>query len=500
MSGRVLILPLLGVLALFACTNDPFDPDSVPNERPVARIFVDHADSLAVTSYNGARFAWSGSDVDGFVVGYWVSITTEQDPDAPWVFTVADDSVATWTTNEDGTVSPTLQVVAVDDRGALSDTARVSFPLINSPPVLEFGEEFEPPATSIRAADFDFFTFDADGDDTLLPIVEYRYDGSDPDVTFAVGDTLADATVGWVAIERSRRGFRLRLRDLPGGDPANGNAQTVYVRVRDVAGASTVLDYTWTVPEVRGTVLLVDDDPQTSISRQDFFEGAMNAHFGDQWTTIESTSLQGEAEVLQASIEPFDTIIWYVGRQTRGNNLNELRDLVASFVAGGGKFYLDFQYAGSSQVTSLLNDAFRQGILGVAETPIEGEILGPLDVSNQIGPFLDIESDDPAVPNLLYLPASGAFFGVQPIGLTESVAPLYHFEIARWIRDPNRSRLIGPTEPVVAVRKPATGEAQVVTVTFQVELTLDLVIAQQVLRSIWSDVMGIPSLVEEEVR
>ena len=500
MSGRLPILPLLGVLALFACTNDPFDPDSVPNERPVARIFVDPADSLAVTSYNGARFAWSGSDADGFVVGFWVSITTDRAPDAPWVFTVSDDSVATWTTNEDGTVSPTLHVVAVDDRGALSDTARVAFPLVNTPPVLEFGEEFEPPATSIRAADFDFFTFDSDGDDTLLPIVEYRYDGSDPGVTFAVDDTLADATVGWVAIPRTRRGFRLRLRDLPGGDPANENAQTVYVRVRDIAGASTVLDYTWTVPEVRGSVLLVDDDPQTSISREAFFEGAMDAHFGDQWTTIESTSLQGEPEVLAASIEPFDTIIWYVGRQTRGQNLNERRELVTNFVNGGGKFYLDFQYAGTSQETSLLDNSFRVNVLGVAQNPIEGIILGPLDVANQIGPFLDIQSESPSLPDLLYLPASGTFFGVQCMGLTDEVAPLYQFELARWIEDPNRSRLIGPTEPVVGVRKPSTGEAQVVTMTFQIELTLDPAIAQQVLRSIWSDVMGIPALVEEEAR
>jgi len=52
----------------------------------------------------------------------------------------------------------------------------------------------------------------------------------------------------------------------------------------------------------------------------------------------------------------------------------------------------------------------------------------------------------------------------------------------------------------VGVRKPSTGEAQVVTMTFQIELTLDPAIAQQVLRSIWSDVMGIPALVEEEAR
>ena len=60
---------LLSILALaFACTNDPFDPDQLVNTRPVARIFV-ASDSLNSTSYNNARFHWSGTDVDGFVDG-----------------------------------------------------------------------------------------------------------------------------------------------------------------------------------------------------------------------------------------------------------------------------------------------------------------------------------------------------------------------------------------------------------------------------------------------
>lgn len=490
MSARWIVLLALGLGALAACTNDPFEPESLENQPPVARISVGFADSLAPASYNEARFAWSGSDVDGLVVGFWVSITTQDQPDAPWIFTTGSDTVSTWTTREDGTVFPTLHVVALDDRGALSDTARVAYPLVNTPPVLEYAEEFEPPLTSIAAADFDFFTFDPDGDDTLLPLVEYRYDGSDPGVRFDVGDTLADPAVGWVTLDRERRGFRLRLRDIPGGDPANGDQQTVYVRVRDDAGAATVLEYSWTVPEVRGNVLLVDDDDGNTITRDDFFVDAMEAHFGDQWTRIEATSLRGEPEVIAASIAPFDALIWYVRRQGRGVNIEEIHEALETYLDSGGKLYLDFQYVGAPVTASQLNDAFRRAYLGVKANPDEGQIFAPQQVANQVGTTVEIFGNDPTLPDLSYEIASGGFFDLWSIGVDEpSAAPLYRFEDARW-----SARCLPPCEPVVASRRPASGVAQVVTVAAQLELTSDPELAVQAIRSLWEDQLDLVSL------
>lgn len=500
MSRRLLVLA--GLLAVFAaCTNEPFDPDSLENMPPVARISVDHGDSLAATSYNEARFAWSGSDQDGFVVGFWVSIETNDDEfAAPWIYTTDDDTVATWTTREDGTIVPVLSVVAVDDRGALSDTARVAFPLVNSPPVLEYGEDFEPPAASLGAADFDLFTFDVDGDDTLEDFVEYRYAGSDPDVVFAADDSTADPALGWVKADRPRRGFRLRLRSIPPGDPDDGDRQTVYMRVRDVAGAATVLEHTWVVPPIRGSVLVVDDDSRDTLSRDAFFEAAVQAHFGDQWTRVAAAGLAGDPEVVQASLEAFDTILWYVQRQGKGANIEAVHEALETFLTSDrdpdtagvqpGKLYLDFQYVGAPSGTSQLNDAFRTGFLKVQANPFEGQITSPEFVQGEIGPELDILSGDAAVGDLIYTGNGEAtYFDLWPIGVPADAATLYRFESARW-----SARCRTGCEPPVASRFPAAGEANVVCVSFQLELTDDLAVAQQTLRSIWSDVLGIEAL------
>ena len=492
---------VLGLTAVAACTNDPFDPSSLANRPPVARIFVDHVDSLAPTSYNEARFAWSGSDPDGFVVGFWVSIQIDESVDPTWVFTATDDSVASYETRADGTIVPLLRVVAVDDRGALSDTVSTAFPLFNSPPVVEYQEDFVPPRQSFSAIDLDFFSFDVDGDETLLPYVEYRYEGSDPDLAFDADDSTADATLGWVQAPRPRRGFRLRLRDVPPGDPANGDLQTVYMRVSDDAGASTVFTYTWQVPPVRGSVLLIDDDETLADPRDPFFREVMQEHFGDAWNVIEATSLKGEPEVLQATLGPFDTIVWYVKRQGRGENIEAARDALQRFLTQDrdpgtagiqtGQLYLDFQYVGMPAQNGGVNDIFRQQVLHVLANPLEGQIVGFEAVASQIGGTLDILANAPTLSDLVYS-ASGSttFFDIWPIGVPTDAAPLYRFEQARW----NSQRCRNGCQPTVASRWPATGDARVVTISIQLELIDDYDLAKSTLRTLWSDEMGLQAL------
>ena len=488
----------VAVLAAFAgCTNDPFDPESLGNKPPVARISVDHVETIAPTSYTDARFAWSGSDADGFVVGFWVAISID-DTDPDWLFTTDNDTTATYQTRADGSVVPTLHVVAVDDRGAPSDTARVQFPLVNSPPVVEYQEEFVPPTQSFRAIDLDFFTFDIDGDETLLDHVHYRYEGSDPDLFFDADDSLADPTEGWVRAPRPRRGFRLRLRDVPPGEPALGDEQTVYMRVADDAGAATVFTHTWRVPPVRGSVLLVDDDDSVSDSRDAFFGDAARAHFGDAFNTIEATNLRGEPEVFQATFEPFETIIWYVKRQGSRVNLENSREALTTFLSSdrdpdtpgvqAGQLYLDYQYVGTPAQSGGLNDLFREQYLHVLANPLEGSIVGPPSVIGETGPELDILAQVPGLPDLVYTgTGSVTYFDVWPIGPASDAQPLYRFESARW----NSRRCRTGCEPVVASRWPATGDARVVVMSPQIELANDLGNAQEALRLMWSGQMGL---------
>ena len=66
--------------------NDPFDPDSVLNHAPVVKMSVSAPEGgeLNPTSYFQRKFSWYGSDQDGWVQEYYVSIRTDAAVPAPW--------------------------------------------------------------------------------------------------------------------------------------------------------------------------------------------------------------------------------------------------------------------------------------------------------------------------------------------------------------------------------------------------------------------------------
>ncbi|NTV04056.1 hypothetical protein HGA89_03935, partial [bacterium] len=127
------------------CGNETFDPDSVPNRRPVARIFVTPPEGgvLNPTSYFSRTFHWSGTDEDGFVEAYFVSIETAAGIVAPWTTTVATDTTMTFETDDAGRAQALIRLACRDDRGAYSDTVSQFIPLRNFPPVINFVSDYD---------------------------------------------------------------------------------------------------------------------------------------------------------------------------------------------------------------------------------------------------------------------------------------------------------------------------------------------------------------------
>ena len=99
---------------LAACTNDPFDPDQLPNQAPTVRFFVEPVDAdqnLNPTSYFSRTFHWSGSDADGQVAEYHVSIRPDAGVEAPWDTTSRTDTTMTFTTDDEGLAQATQEPV-----------------------------------------------------------------------------------------------------------------------------------------------------------------------------------------------------------------------------------------------------------------------------------------------------------------------------------------------------------------------------------------------------
>lgn len=503
-GAAALSVALLLAASLASCTNDPFDPEGLPNARPIARIFVGgDGGALQATSYNAVTFHWSGTDADGLIVGFHVAIAPDGEVPANWIFTTNDESTASYTTDANGQVTPRLWVVAQDNRGALSDTVSTAFPLVNFPPVLEFAVDFEPVRQSFSAASFELFGFDLDGDDTLLPVVDYRFEGSDPSIVFPSGDPLADPTKGWVRRARNRKRFVLDLRNVPAGDPANEFRQTVYVRLVDEAGAASDFSYTWQVFEVRGEVLLVDDNT-TAAGRDQFYRDVMNAHLGDAWNVIEAANLPGNPDDQWLTFSPFRTIVWYSQPVSPSPRLAAAQDVLRRFLLEDldpgtpglqkGRLYIEYQLAAST--TSGLNSGFRSEVLRIGSTPFPRNQMvrtNDIAVASVIGPTLEINSQDPTLPDLVHNPSAGTgtYFGLWGLSLASDAVPLYKFEQALWGGRTDPTCPLPGCEPVVVSRWPATGLAEVVLVAFQIDYANAAGTSIEAVRALLRDHLGV---------
>jgi hypothetical protein len=498
------LLPWLFAFAalIAACSNEPFDPSSWKNAPPVASIWVLPAnpDSLQPTTYNQATFHWSGTDSDGFITGYYVNITVQGQSSNNWMFTTSEETTATYSTDESGRAFPTLSVVAQDDRAALSDTVSVTIPLVNFPPLLEFADNFTPVKTSFGAASFEFFGFDLDGDSTLLPWIEYRFEGSDPDSVYGIGDPLADPTKGWVREARPPTRFSLVLRDIPQGDPAQDFDQTLYVRIADEAGGLAELSHTWKVYQAIGDVLLIDDAPNTVslASRDTFYRDALDQLLPGQHSVWDiSDGAPDRDDDIRLTLEQFQWLVWYTGN-SESPTLLRVQGILQDYLSKdldpdtpgtqSGHLFLETQSAVGA--SSNLSTTFRSQVLGLEKNP---EPRSNFRITSQdlasLGGALDVEPQSAGLPALAsigrnYLDGTGFFFGIYGFVMTAGTAELYRFENYDYLHDRRSS------SPLVAVRKPDTGTANAVTLGFQLEFCNALGNAIEALGIILQDELG----------
>ncbi len=486
-------------------TNDDFDPSTLPNHPPVARVSVTNDSTLSPTSYNQATFHWSGTDEDGFVVGFHVAIGLDGQSQLEWLFTTDDESTATYSTDANGEASPILFVVAEDDKGATSDTVSTRFPLVNFPPTIEFARDFVPLAQSFGAASFEFLGFDRDGDDTLEPFVDYRFEGSDSTLVQLESDPGADAALGWVRLDRSPTRFNLLLRGIPQGDAANGFEQALYVRVIDEAGASNVLVHRWQNFEARGEVILIDDNNNPSQSSRDrFYRDALTAHLGTQFSVWDiATGLPDRDEDLWLTLSQFRAIVWYTSTGP-SDNLRRAQGILQRFVTTDldeatpgdqfGRLLLENQAAVGSR--SNLSSIFRSQVLGVGNNSDPRNVLATYSgaVVASLGP-LDILSQDPTLPDLVsvgknYDGNSGVYFGLVGLSPNADAAALWRFEEYRWGGTADPSCRLG-CSPVVAVRWPDVGPARSVLLGFQIGYANGSGNAIAAVQSLLADQLGI---------
>ncbi len=442
------------------CGNDPFDPGSVPNRRPVARIFVTApvGGVLNPTSYFQRTFHWSGTDEDGFVQAYYVSIETEAGASAPWDTTAATDTTMTFETDDTGRAQALIRLACRDDRGAYSDTVSQYIPLRNFPPVINFVSDYDTFFWSYGSADFRCFALDLDGNVTMDDSVVFFLDTADT--------LLAPLPEGEPGADPALRPVIKRLDDPALGTfqiDLHGQAQpgqrTLTIRVSDEADATTRFDWTWEVRPALSDVLLVDD----SVGNFDraFYHSVMDSIYGPGgWSLYDiSDGLPDRLWVLLETLRQFPAVFWYTGASA-SPRLAAAADLVAQYVqpsAGYEPGKLLLVSPALIGVPGAPPPSFVTNTLGFRTTPDQPTFYIP---STKLGLPLK-----PGLPELAFTGNISAGVGMSAAD-SSTTKYLYRMQYHRYISSRPASR------PFVAVRNPPTSSgtfAQAVTVTVQLD-------------------------------
>jgi hypothetical protein len=384
-----LVMAATGLL-ISCAANDPFDPNSVENNKPTVKLFIapiDEDGELNPTSYFERTFNWSGSDNDGWVTEFYVSIRSQANIPAAWDTTTSQDTTMTFYTNEEGVSEATFYIACKDNRGAVSDTLVQYVPLRNFAPTVNFKSDFEPLVNMQRvisespadttywnygACNFRFFALDEDGASTMDPFYRYTLmdiSGGDPDITFDVDDPAADPDLGWVQVpfspDEEIKEFEIFVK---GTSPSTN--KTLTVSVGDEAFADTRFSYSWEVREPQSNILYVKDGPYRAV-----YHNFMDGIYGEgQWDSYDFWFGYPDSDfTFLETMRMFELVLWTDGGSTsdvmraasdRDGALQEL--VLPTDGAEPGKFMLISKAISGSG--SMLSPAFIQTVLGISPT------------------------------------------------------------------------------------------------------------------------------------
>jgi hypothetical protein len=400
------LLTLAGAVAVIivgCAANEPFDPLSVPNQPPVVRLFVApvNPDSLLnATSYYRRTFRWSGSDSDGWVREFYVSVRTEAGVPDSFATTTNTDTTMTFEPDNNGDAEATFLLVCRDDRGALSDTVVQFVPLKNFPPAVNFQTDFDPQRNMQRefldaagtvtldgnaAADtvyynwgpmnFRMFALDPDGAETMNDFYRYTLADGNP-VTFDEDDPGADPNVGWVRVPFNSsaeiKQFSIFLTDV-----APGAARTLRISVKDEANSDASFSYTWEVREPRGPVLFLAEG--LNPTQRLFYETILDARYGVGGWDRYGFWIVGAPDtpsVLLETFRKFDAVIWVDAGSGSANIAlaSALNGVLQQYmwpvpVGSAEPGAVLFVSKGLVGQTTGLTPAFLQVVVGVSPTP-----------------------------------------------------------------------------------------------------------------------------------
>jgi len=340
---RKLLILFLLTAGLAGCGSDKTAGPG-PNKPPETHLFLVIGDSLGQVTgdtlpgryYSRQILHWYGDDPDGEVIGYqwaWGDTSAGQ-----WTFTT--DVMDTFYVPIRDTMGYfTFFVRAVDNDSALDATpAKMTFPIINSPPEVSFPFAFTHNYDTAYFVSLNYMTFNWNGGDPDGDLTIVGYDFYLGDSSMRVDDL---DTVTWHHLDSLTT--RYTFTNLQPG------FYRFFLRCQDIAGAySPVIFYPdtirgkWEVKPVVGNILYIDDNLYF-FNSEHIFTDILDSLYPGGYTSLnfERRTFYNITDI-DSTLNNFDIVIWNAGSD---RHFTQASGGIVNFLRNGGRLMTNMTYS-----------------------------------------------------------------------------------------------------------------------------------------------------------
>jgi len=434
------LLVLLMILGVFTGCEDGISGEELENQPPTTNLTVNEINLPEGQRLSSrVNISWWGNDPDGFIAGFEIAINdTSEDA---FTFTTATDSIFILPIESGQSTDDVLFKVRAVDNDSLRDPVGASlvFPIVNTPPTVEFNINELPPDTTFTFASLGWTVDDPDGLVSLerteisfndstdqanwqeIPLPEDEQEGR-IFVTIDINNDAAGIAEGAVFLGRGFLSTNLTINNI-----LLDQENTVYIRTIDQSGAVSELDsHTWFIRRQTSKVLYLNDqDGNDALEAQAFHlqQLAANGITPDVLDISDGEASGGEkvrlSEGFPAVIDPtlrkmlvkWDHIYWVSNNLDR--NITFAQDILAEFLSNNGTIFITIP---TKRLPS--NDPLFDFI------PI-GEIASPEGLQNSFRILSDTEVEGIDDSNLPTLSTTQTITNVFPIDAGPAAQNIY---------------------------------------------------------------------------
>lgn len=357
------------ILVVFNGCEDGISGEEFENQPPTTNLTVNEINLPEGQRLSSrVNISWWGNDPDGFIAGFEIAINdTSEDA---FTFTTATDSIFILPIESGQSTDDVLFKVRAVDNDSLRDPVGASlvFPIVNTPPTVEFNFAELPPDTTFTFASLGWTVDDPDGLVSLdrteisfndstdqanwqeIPLPDDEEEEGRIFVTIDINNDATDNAEGAVFLGRGFLSTNLTVDNI-----LLDQENTVYIRTIDQSGAVSELDsHTWFIRRQTSKVLYLNDhDGNDALEAQAFHlqQLAANGITPDVLDISDGQATGGDkvrlSEGFPAVIDPtlrkmldkWDHIYWVSNNLDR--NITFAENILTEFINNGGSIFIN---------------------------------------------------------------------------------------------------------------------------------------------------------------